>query len=276
MAKQQVVEFENGATLVYQKQEAFNGYSFIIGFRSGAQLDGKHAGLSHLLEHLLFRSPKEDLTRNILDNILRYSIDQNAFTSENMICVDFSAVDKNVAIALENCMNMITNREFTAEQIAQEIAVVKQEINLEIDRLKRTPITSMTQFLDAISESESKLMGIDILGSPKTLSTVTPELLTRYVDRYFNTNNMVISVTSNKPLEKVIELLNDKVFSRVQPATDEKYIIDFPEPEFFKPVNMLVAIPNPSMTNVKVNLLLRERSDFSEDSNKEYAFDVLE
>ena len=276
MAKQQIVEFENGATLVYQKQEAFNGYSFIIGFRGGAQLDGKHTGLSHLLEHLLFRSPKEDLTRNILDNILRYSIDQNAFTSEDMICVDFSAVDKNVGIALENCMNMITNRDFTTEQISQEIAVVKQEINLEIDRIKRTPITSMLQFMNAISESEYIPTGLDILGTPKTLSTVTPELLSRYVERYFNTNNMVISVTSNKPLERVVELLNEKVFSRIQPATDERYIIDFPEPEFFKPVNMLVAIPNPTMTNVKVNLLLRERSDFSEDANKEYAYDVIE
>ena len=172
MAKQQVVELENGAVVVYQKQESFNGYSFIFGFRSGAQLDGKHAGLSHLLEHLLFRSSKDDLTKNILDNILRYSIDQNAFTSEDMICVDFSAVDKNVGIALDNCMNMITNREFTAEQIAKEVAVVKQEINLKIDQIKRTPITAMTQFLNAISETTKKIEDSGIV----TVAPVSPFL----------------------------------------------------------------------------------------------------
>ena len=276
MAKQQILDLENGATLVYQKQESFNGYSFVIGFRSGAQLDGKHEGLSHLLEHLLFRSPKEDLTRNILDNILRYSINQNAYTSEDMICVNFSCVDKNVGIALENCMNMITNREFTAEQIAQELAVVKQEINLNKDAMRKAVVNSMSQFLAALTDGPTDDVGMHILGSPKTLATVTPEILTKYVDRYFNTDNMVISVTSNKPLEKVVELLNEKVFNRIGPATDEKYIVDFPQPEYFKPINMLVAIPNETMSNVKINLMLRERSNFSEDLNKEYAFDVVE
>ena len=33
MAKQQVFKFDNGASLIYQKQTAFNGYSFAIGFR---------------------------------------------------------------------------------------------------------------------------------------------------------------------------------------------------------------------------------------------------
>ena len=68
MAKPQIIECENGATVVYQKQKAFNGASFVIGFRSGAQLDGEYKGLSHLLEHLLFREVSEDLTKNILNN----------------------------------------------------------------------------------------------------------------------------------------------------------------------------------------------------------------
>ena len=60
MAKQQVINMENGSTLIYQKQKSFNGTSFVIGFRSGCQLDGKYLGLSHLLEHLLFDGTTED------------------------------------------------------------------------------------------------------------------------------------------------------------------------------------------------------------------------
>ena len=83
MAKQEVLELENGATLVYQKQSVFNGYSFVIGFRSGAQLDGKYKGLSHLLEHLLFSGSTQSKTKSILNRVLAYSINQNAFTTPN-------------------------------------------------------------------------------------------------------------------------------------------------------------------------------------------------
>ena len=56
MPKPKTTIFENGATLIYQKQNTFDGCHFIIGFRGGSQLDGKYTGLSKLLEHLLFRS----------------------------------------------------------------------------------------------------------------------------------------------------------------------------------------------------------------------------
>ena len=286
MAKQEIIEFDNGATLIYQKQSAFDGHSFVIGFRGGSQLDGKYKGLSHLLEHLIFRSPKENLTKNILNNILNNSFGVNAYTSPNDIRLVFSAVDKNADIALNEFMKRLTSTDFSEEQIAKEIDVVKQEINLTLDRAKRTPQDAFSLFLNSISEVPCSGDPLEVLGTPKTLKTITPDVLKKYVERYFNSDNLVISVTSNKPKEAVIKLIQDKIFSRIKPAKDPRFVVDYPAEEYYKPINMLVAIPNQNMSNVNISLLLRERSFFddaqyfehkqSTDPNKLYAFDVME
>ncbi|MBR2467965.1 MAG: insulinase family protein [Clostridia bacterium] len=260
MAKPQIIECDNGATVVYQKQKAFNGASFVIGFRSGAQLDGEYKGLSHLLEHLLFREVSEDLTKNILNNILQYSINQNAYTSKDSICVSFSAVDKNINLALDNAMHMITKTNFTEKQIKNEIEVVKQEINLNKIDPEEEEIPVANLLLESLQENPDKMTSLDILGSAKTLNMVTPDILKKYIKRYFNLDNLVISVTSNKSMDEVMTLIEDKIFSKLKPAQKAEYIVDYPELPKFKEQNVLMAVPDDGMHNVTVDLLIRENS----------------
>lgn len=288
MAKQEIIEFENGATLIYQKRSVFDGNSFVIGFRGGAQLDGKYSGLSHLLEHLLFRSSKNDLTKNILDNIRNNSFNINAYTTTNDIRVVFSSVAKNTDLAINDFLDRLTNTEFSPEQIAREIDVVKQEINLTLDKARRTPQNAFSLFLDSIEQNPDDEDGnpLAILGSPRTLKTITPDILKKYVERYFNTDNLVISITSNRPKDEVVAMVEDKILSRLKPAESPNYIVDFPMEKYYNPVNMLCAVPNPNMSNVSINLLFRDKAFFDEsqylthkvntDPNKEYAYDVVE
>lgn len=289
MAKQEIINFENGATLIYQKNSAFDGHSFAIGFRSGAKLDGQHTGLSHLLEHLLFRSYENDLTKNILDNINNNSFGINACTTEDDIRVVFKSVAKNTDQAINYFLDRLTNTKFTPDQIAREIDVVEQEINLYKDEAKGQPIDVFSFFLDSIDEYPPLDDDRDIdpiLGSKKTLKTITPKILKEYVERYFNTDNLVISITSNKSKNEVVSMVEDKILSRLKPASDPKYIVDYPMEKYYKPVNMLCAIPNPNKSNVSISLLFRDKSLFdtdqyylhkaSTDPNKEYAYQVVE
>lgn len=277
MAKQQIVEFDNGATLIYQKRSDFNGCSFVIGFRSGAQLDGKYKGLSHLLEHLMFRTPDKNMTTNVLNNILKYSIDQNAFTSKNFIVSAFSATHNNVRLALQNNVRMFKNTRFTPDQIKKEIEIVKQEIKYHKDddphdAIDATAIEILIEDLQEHPDSET----CDVLGSPKTLKTITPEFLKEYVKRYFTTDNLIISVTSNKSLQKTLSLCAEEIISKFPRAKSEKYVIPYPEPKWFKPLNLLCAFPNDFSQNVSINFLVRERDDFAEDPDKEFAFGIIE
>lgn len=275
MAKQQIFEFENGATLVYQKQNVFNGYSFVIGFRSGAQLDGKYKGLSHLLEHLLFRATNDNLTKNILNKILSHTVNQNAFTTKNSIAVTFSATQNNVELALANCMQMITSKKFSEEQIKKEIEIVKQEINMYKDSSDSCDF-ALESLFDSLMVPTEDYGAFDILGNPRSLKSITPELLKKYVSRYFNLDNLVISITSNKSAEDAIKLCEEHIFPKLTNAKSSKYIIPYDQPAEFHNMNGLIAIPNRNQQNVQINLLLRERNDYSEDIDREYAYEIIE
>lgn len=277
MAKQQIFQTEQGSTIIYQKQGSFNGYSFAIGFKGGAQLDGKYKGLSHLLEHLLFRTPNPKSTNVLLDNILRFSINQNAYTSQDCICVHFSCTDKNVENALSNCMNnMIGRKSFNAEQIAREIEVIKHEIKMTEEEMSFEMPSAFDCLIESLKIDSKNFNGMDILGTPKTLKTITPEVLKTYVKRYFNAENLIISVTSNKPAEKVLELCQQYILPKVKPATSKKFIVPAPPETQFQQKNLLVAMPNDISETVSICLLLRERSTVSQDFNLECAYDIVE
>ena len=229
MAKQQVYQTENGSTIIYQKQSSFNGYSFAIGFRCGAQLDGQYKGLSHLLEHLLFSSPNPKSTSVLLDNVLKYTINQNAYTSKDCICVHFSCTDKNVDHALENCMkNIIGRTRFTQEEIDREKQVVKHEIKMYEDGLAFEMPSAFDCLMDSLQITSDTLSPLEMLGTSRSLNKITPELLKTYVKRYFNAENLIISVTSNKPVEKVMELCRQYILPKIKPATSKKFIISPP------------------------------------------------
>jgi len=277
MAKQQVYKLENGSTLVYQKQSAFNGYSFVIGFRGGSQLDGKYKGLSHLLEHLLFRTPNPKANNILLDNIVKYTVSQNATTTQNSISVEFSTVYKNVDAALDNCMsNLLTRKKFTKEQIAREIEIVKHEINMVKDEEDLDMPTALDCLIENLVKNPNDFSDTDILGNSRTLNMVTPEILTNYVKKYFNLDNLIVSVTTNKSIEDVVELCNKHIYPKLKNASSPKYIVPAPKEKQFLEKNLLVALPDDLTKSLSICLLLRERSGKAEDINLEYAYDIIE
>lgn len=273
MSVQKLVELSNGAQLVYQKQKSFDGASFVIGFLGGAQLDGKYQGISHLLEHLLFRPANSDMRQNVLNSIMANTIGQNAFTTNEYLAVVGSATNNNLEKAIDNCVTILTPKEFTKEQIKKEVEIVKHEIALDC----KEPESIVDMFLGKLAGYDLDEFSDDtVLGTARSLSKVTPELLKEYVDRYFNSNNLIISVTSNRSLEEIKTLCEEHIVSKFPKARDVGYIVESPVYEYYEPKNLLMAVPAKNASNININLLVRTRDGECEDVDREFAFDMVE
>lgn len=276
MAKQQIVKFDNGSTLIYQKDGSFNGAKFAIGFLSGAKLDGKHKGLAHLAEHLMFRTTNEKTTEAMLYDLLKYTTNENARTTKDMIITHFTTTNKNIEKVLDLYSNKILfNKKFSDEQIAKEIEVIRHEIEMiqESDSLYIPNASDLLLENLIINDRTSKK---ELVGTTKTLKTITPKMLHDYVDRYFNAENLIISVTSNKPLNEIIDLCVKHFIGKVKPAKKPEYIVPMPEELKVSNTNMFIANPDPESYTTTVTFFIKTGEGRIKNPELEYALEILE
>lgn len=270
MAKPEIYQFDNGATLIYQKDPSFDGSQVAIGFRCGSQLDGKYKGLSHLLEHLLFKDHDQKLGDKIRKQLADNTFFPNAATSASSIEVNFTATNADLEKAIKTVVKMISNRDFSEEEIKREKEIVKQEINMYKDE-DYTNNLALIELYSILNKYDER----DLLGSPKTLNMVTPALLKEYQKRYFNKQNLVISITSNRPAQEILDICESLIVKKIPNATSNKFIVNL-NPNKTEKRNFLVVEPNIPSSNVSINLLLRDRDEYSENPEKEAAQDLIE
>ena len=243
---------KNGPTLVYQYNKDIKGYQVAIGFKGGSSFDFI-PGIGHLIEHLLFKGTTTKQTDKITYRILRDTVGFNACTFEQGICVNYTATKGG---CLERFTKFIVdrfnNRTFFSSQIKNEINVIKNEIAMDKDHGTGHPI------LDQLIIWPTKK--IDILGDfDNLLKTVTPKLICEYMDRYFNSNNLVISISTADSFESVKKFCEEHIVPHFKKASNDLYIAAPPTHTIYDTKNLLLYYPNANASNVTVSFIVRER-----------------
>lgn len=175
-------------------------------------------GIAHYLEHKLFESQEGDAFKLFA----KTGASANAYTSFEKTAYLFSCT-QNFKQSLEILMNFVQSPYFTEENVEKERGIISQEIKMYED----SPDWKMLiNLLKALYENHP--INIDIAGTVETISKITPELLYKCYNAFYNFNNMALCIAGNVDPEKVFEIVNKNVkFS--QPAEIEKYFPEEPE-----------------------------------------------
>ena len=236
MAEKHIKHYLNGATLIYYRQNINSTTDATIGFLCGARKDGKKKGLAHALEHSIFDG-FDDVKKEDLYQIFRQTgTVQNAFTSNECIATEFNTPNATFEQILKLNSDMFSKRNFSEYEWKRERKVILQELYMTVDG-RRT--------IENLAE-EMKLKD-KILGSPETLNQITTKDFTTFADKYFITDNMVISVVSSLPYNEVKRAVENnfinkfpknsknKVRIKVKPVKfeDEQIIKDIPYAQSF-------------------------------------------
>ena len=206
-SKDKVIKrYPNGATLIYYRHNLNNTTRVAMGFKTGSRTDGEQFGKTHFLEHMLFHDcqNKSEIELSKLGNL--YDSNQNAFTGYNFISTDFDCPNKNLLRVIKLNKSILKNRNFSEENFQKEREVVKEEMfkyNYESQ-------DSLTQLLLYVLEDSPNLQ-ISILGYEKELDNLTREDLIAHADDTFVSENLVISVCSSLPYEKIEEMMEKNV-----------------------------------------------------------------
>ncbi|MFN7685613.1 MAG: M16 family metallopeptidase, partial [Oligoflexia bacterium] len=121
--------FSNGLTLVTERVSGFRGLSIGIWVRVGTRNESsREAGLSHFLEHMLFKGTESRTALGIAREVDRAGGEFNAFTTREYTCFHLNLLARDFELGLDILSDILLNSVFEPAELERERKVILQEI----------------------------------------------------------------------------------------------------------------------------------------------------
>ena len=202
-------KFDNGLRLIVNKIDGLLSVSAGVLVKTGSINETeKENGISHYIEHVMFKGTKTRSAFDISDHIDRIGAQINAFTSKELTCYYTKSTKDNLFQALEVLSDIFFNSVFDKIELEKEKGVVIEEIKMSED-------TPEDLCLDLLAKSYygNKGLGQTILGPAKNIKRFTAEDIKNYMDKYYTADNVVISIAGNVDVDAVSDCV-EKLFAR--------------------------------------------------------------
>lgn len=196
------ITLENGLRIIGEHIPHFRSVSVGFWVGSGSQYETpEEAGLSHFLEHMVFKGTKKRNTRQIAEEMDRVGAQLNAFTSKECTCFYAKVVDEHLPLAMDILSDLVTAPVFDSRELEKEKGVVIEEIGMSED----DPEDCAHELLMR-AHYGSQPIALPILGSARKISGYTSEDLHAYWQKMYRPQNTVLALAGNYDWDKVIAL----------------------------------------------------------------------
>lgn len=215
----------NGLRIVTEEIPYVNSVSIGIWVKAGSRYESnENNGVSHFIEHLLFKGTKKRTAKEIAAAIDKIGGQLNAFTSKESTCFYAKVLDTHFDIALDVLADMYFNSSFLPEDIEKEKGVVMEEIGMYEDSPE-----DLVHDLFSQAVWSGNPLGMSILGTEQSLNNLTRENIVQYFKENYIPQNTVISVVGNFKHSDVVNKIRE-YFEVAEKG--EKRILQAKKPSF--------------------------------------------
>jgi len=124
----------NGVRIITESMPAFRSASIGIWADVGSAAESsEQRGISHLVEHMLFKGTERRTARGIAEEMDGVGGNLNAFTDKESTCYYAKVIDHHVPLAVDVLTDMFLNSKFEPAEFAKEQKVVLEEIKMYDD-----------------------------------------------------------------------------------------------------------------------------------------------
>lgn len=160
----------------------------------------RRQGISHFLEHMVFKGTRRRGFRRISREIEGRGGVLNGFTSEEMTCYLAAVRAGRFLSAMDLLFDLVWNPRLDPADIEKEKGVIKEEIRLYRDH----PAHHAHQLLQETMWPDQPL-GRAVLGTEKTVAGIGRKDLADYCLSFHRPRRMALVVSGNAPPEKVFK-----------------------------------------------------------------------
>jgi len=192
----------NGLTLITEAMPSVRSVAIGIWLRTGSRQESEEEnGISHFLEHMLFKGTKNRTAEEIARSADSIGGHLDAFTAKECASFSTKVLDEHLPRAFDVLADLVKNPLFRPEHIAKERQVIQEEIKMVED----TP-DDLVHEIFTQTYWRGHALGRPILGTRQTVGRFEPEQLLDYFQRHYTPGNMLIAAAGHVEHARVVQL----------------------------------------------------------------------
>jgi predicted Zn-dependent peptidase len=193
---------DNGITVISESIPTVRSVALGIWVAAGSRDERpEEAGVSHFLEHMMFKGTSKRSARDISESFDRLGAEVNAFTSEETTCYYSRVIDRHAAEAFGVLADMVVDSSFDEDAATSEREVVLEEIS----RTEDTPDHKVDDLFSRALWPDHPV-GRPVLGERETVGAFGPAALRSYTSRHYRTGDIVVAAAGNLTHDDVTAL----------------------------------------------------------------------
>lgn len=221
------IVFGNGVRLLMEPHPLVHSVCMGVWVNAGAVFENsENNGVSHFLEHLLFKGTSRRSAFEIAESIDAVGGQINAFSSKEFTCYFVKVRDEHGLLGLDVLADMIQNSQFDAAEIEKERNVIIEEIKMYEDAPDEIIHDVFTQSLFRHST-----IGYPILGPLETIRSISREKIIEYFKTMYTGPNIIITISGRYDRDAVIQAVGDS-FGELPSKPGEHQFDTVPDPCF--------------------------------------------
>ncbi len=202
----QLKTLRNGLRAVLVPCEA-ESIAFGLFVASGSRHeDAALAGISHFIEHMLFKGTPTRSPLDITQAIEGRGGNFNACTGEESTCYFAHLPNECLDEAIDILSDMYLRATIPADEFAREKQVVIEEIKMYADEPDSVALENLQRNLFPASP-----LGAPVAGSAASLAPMTPAVLRRYVKTHYRPDNTIAVLVGAFDPDKALQTLEAKL-----------------------------------------------------------------
>ena len=213
--KAYIEELENGLKVIIIPKKETNKKYVIWGTNFGS-IDNRFIvpgtneevfvpdGVAHFLEHKMFEQPSGT---NSLDTLMALGLEANAYTTNDHTAYLFEcSEDECFYKGLDELMDYVQSPYYTDENVEKEKGIIGQEIMMYDDD------PGFQLYLNTLKCLYSVFpIRIDIAGSIESIGKITPDVLYKCYNTFYNPSNMVLVLSGNFDSEQILNEIKNRL-----------------------------------------------------------------
>lgn len=212
-------KLKNGLEVVVSSLSESPTITMLVIFKVGSRFEpAKLSGISHFVEHVLFKGNKKYKTpKEVAAVIDSVGGSFNAFTSKEYTGFHIKVGAEFARLALGWLGSLVVSPLIPKKDIDPERNVILEEINMYND----APARRVDDLFERLLFTGSSL-GRNVIGTKESLSRVGDKELREYYENHYTSDNAVLAIAGN-----LSELQKGKNDNRITPKLEQEIIKNF-------------------------------------------------